>query len=31
MTHKERINHIVKIAYERLCGKVTGKRIEVAN
>ena len=31
MTHKERINQIVKIAYERLCGKLTGKRIEVAN
>ena len=31
MTHKERINQIVEIAYERLCGKVTGKRIEVAN
>ena len=31
MTHKERISQIVEIAYERLCGKVTGKRIEVAN
>lgn len=31
MTHKERIRQIVEIAYERLCGKVTGKRIKVAN
>ena len=31
MTHKERINQIVEIAYERLCGKITGKRIDVAN
>ena len=31
MTHKERISQIVEIAYERLCGKVTGKRIKVAN
>lgn len=31
MTHKERINQIVEIAYERLCGKVNGKRIKVAN
>ena len=31
MTHKERIIQIVWIAYERLCGKVTGKRIAVAN
>ena len=31
MTHMERINQIVEIAYERLCGKITGKRIEVAN
>lgn len=31
MTHKERINQIEKIAFERLCGKVTGKRIDVAN
>ena len=31
MTHEERISQIVEIAYERLCGKVTGKRIEVAN
>ena len=31
MTHEERIRQIVEIAYERLCGKVTGKRIQVAN
>jgi len=31
MTYKERTNQIVEIAFERLCGKVTGKRIEVAN
>ena len=31
MNHKERIDQIVKIAYERLFGKVAGKRIEVAN
>lgn len=31
MTHEKRISQIVKIAYERLRGKMTGKRIEVAN
>jgi len=31
MNCKERISQIVEIAYERLCGKVTGKRIKVAN
>ena len=31
MTHEERINQIVTVAYERLCGKITGQRIEVDN
>ena len=31
MTRKERVRQIVEIAYERFCGKITGKRIEVAN
>ena len=31
MNLKERISQIVEIAYERLCGKITGKRIEVDN
>lgn len=31
MTLEERIGQIVEIAYERLCGKVTGERISIAN
>ena len=31
MNYEERIRQIVRIAYDRLCGKVTGKRIDVAN
>lgn len=31
MTHEERISQIIKVAYDRLCGKVTGQRIQVAN
>ncbi len=31
MNHSERINQIVEVAYDRLCGKITGQRIEVAN
>lgn len=31
MNHEERIKQIVEIAYDRLCGKVTGQRIEVCN
>ena len=31
MNHAERINQIAEVAYDRLCGKVTGQRIEVAN
>lgn len=31
MTHEQRINKIVSVAYERLCGKITGQRIQVAN
>jgi len=31
MNHAERINQIVEVAYDRLCGKVTGQRIKVAN
>lgn len=31
MNHSERINQIVELAYDRLCGKITGQRIEVAN
>lgn len=31
MNHEARIKQIVEIAYDRLCGKVTGKRIEVSN
>lgn len=31
MNHAERIKQIVEVAYDRLCGKVTGQRIEVTN
>ncbi|PKG54947.1 MULTISPECIES: hypothetical protein [Halomonadaceae] len=31
MNHEERIKQIVEIAYDRLCGKITGQRIEVSN
>jgi hypothetical protein len=31
MSHEERIKQIVEIAYDRLCGKITGHRIEVSN
>ncbi|MDK8462018.1 hypothetical protein [Marinobacter sp. SS13-12] len=31
MNHEERIKQIVEIAYDRLCGKVTGQRIDVCN
>jgi len=31
MNHSERINQIVEVAYDRLCGKITGQRIDVAN
>lgn len=31
MTHEERIKQIVALAYDRLCGKITGQRVEVAN
>lgn len=31
MDHERRINQIVEVAYDRLCGKITGQRIEVAN
>lgn len=31
MTHEERIRQIVEISYERLCRKMTGKRIKVEN
>lgn len=31
MTHEQRIKQIVSVAYERLCGKITGQRIQVAN
>ena len=31
MTHEERIRQIVSVAYDRLCAKITGQRVEVAN
>lgn len=31
MTHEQRIKQIVTVAYERLCGKITRQRIQVAN
>ena len=31
MNHETRIKQIVEIAYDRLCGKITGQRIEVSN
>lgn len=31
MTYEQRITQIVSTAYERLCGKITGQRIQVAN
>jgi hypothetical protein len=31
MTHEKRINEIVKLAYDRLCGKINRQRIQVAN
>lgn len=31
MTHEDRIKQIVAVAYDRLCGKITGQRIQVAN
>ena len=31
MNHETRIKQIVGIAYDRLCGKITGQRIEVSN
>ncbi|WP_404466095.1 hypothetical protein LG331_07010 [Vreelandella aquamarina] len=31
MNHEERIKQIVEIAYDRLCGKITGQRIEISN
>ncbi|WP_321326416.1 hypothetical protein [Thiomicrorhabdus sp.] len=31
MTHEDRIKQIVAVAYERLCGKITGQRIEISN
>lgn len=31
MNVEERLNQIVQIAFERLCGKITGQRIEVSN
>ncbi len=31
MTHENRIKQIVEIAYDRLCGKITGQRIEISN
>ena len=31
MTHEERIKQIVSVAYDRLCGKITGQRIQVSN
>lgn len=31
MNEAERINQIVNMAYDRLCGKITGQRIKVAN
>lgn len=31
MTHEQRIKQIVAVAYERLCGKITGQRLQVAN
>ena len=31
MNCEERVNQILEVAYDRLCGKVTGQRIEVSN
>ncbi|MBN8447363.1 MAG: hypothetical protein J0M22_18005 [Gammaproteobacteria bacterium] len=31
MNHEDRIKQIVALAYDRLCGKITGQRIKVAN
>lgn len=31
MNHEARIKQIVEIAYDRLCGKITGQRIDVSN
>lgn len=31
MTHEQRIKQIVTVAYERLCAKITGQRLQVAN
>lgn len=31
MNHEDRIKQIVALAYDRLCGKITGQRIQVAN
>ncbi|WP_420390980.1 hypothetical protein [Marinobacter sp.] len=31
MTYEQRIKQIVEIAYDRLCGKITGQRIAVSN
>lgn len=31
MTHEERIKQIVEVAYDRLCGKITGRRIKISN
>ncbi|MBD1399449.1 hypothetical protein [Pelovirga terrestris] len=31
MNHDARIKQIVEVAYDRLCGKITGQRIEVSN
>lgn len=31
MTYEQRIKQIVAVAYERLCGKITGQRLQIAN
>ena len=31
MTHETRVKQIVELAYDRLCGKITGRRIQVDN
>lgn len=31
MNHEARIKQIVEVAYDRLCGKITGQRIDVSN
>lgn len=31
MTHEERLKQIVEVAYDRLCGKITGQRIQIDN